>query len=194
MNMTMVDDEELDQSSPNVPFPDTLPPEPVETANQSELARRYKISRNSVIERLKEAGIEPVDIGGKRGTRYEVTDLLDEVLKEDGRVGPTSNRKVLAQERIAEADATLKELNVAKKQEEVVNIMEVELAIVTLFRAIYLRHVLYADDSALAISRMTTRGEVAAYQKKHLATMLLELRNDPNNFVTRNIEPSTELT
>lgn len=160
-------------------------PAPIgETANQSELALKYKISRNSVIEKLNEAGIHPIQKGGRGGTRYEVTQELEEALELDY---VKSDRKTAAQERKLEAEADLKELEVKKRTGEYVPISDVQLAAVNLFRNLYLKLIQYCDDSALVISRMTTRGDVAAHQKAKMSELLQDLRNNPNNYITKNL-------
>jgi hypothetical protein len=180
MNLSIEDD---------VPGPSPEPPKPVNaplaTLNQSELALKYKISRNSVIEKLDQAGIHPIQKGGKGGTRYEITPELEEALELDY---IKSDRKREAQERKLEAEAELKELDIAERRGEIVAVNLVELAAVTLFRTMYLRLIAYCDDSALDISRMKTRGEVAAYQKEKIGVLLQELRTNPNNFLTANLE------
>lgn len=156
------------------------------TANQSELALKYGISRNAVIEKLAQANIQPIQKGGRGGTRYTVTPELEEALELDI---VRSDRKTLAQERKLEAEAEIKELQVQTLRGEVVSVSEVELAAVTLFRTLYLRLVAYCDDSALDLSRMKTRGEVAAYQKTEIGKVLQELRHNPNNFITAELPP-----
>jgi hypothetical protein len=47
--------------------------------NQTELAKLFDISRNAVIDILKEHGVEPVEQGqgGPRGKRYRLSDVQD---------------------------------------------------------------------------------------------------------------------
>lgn len=163
----------------------SIGPSETVTMNQSELALKYHISRNSVITKLEAAEIHPIKKGGPGGTRYEVTPELEEALELDY---IKSDRKTAATERKLEAEAELKELEVKKRLGEYVPLMDVELAAVNLFRSLYLRIVKYCDDSALELSRMTTRGEVAAHQKQELGAILQELRSNPNNYITANLE------
>lgn len=155
---------------------------PAETLNQTELARLYNLSRNVVIERIEEAGIVPVQRGGRTGTRYLVTPELTELLthKYNG-----TDRKLEATERKLEAEAELKEIQVQERRGELIAVSEIELGSVQFFRTLYNSLMTYFADSALEISRLRTRGEVEHYQKTHGGQLLQNLREDPNNALTR---------
>lgn len=150
--------------------------------NQTELAKLFKLSRNVVIERLKEAGIEPISQGGKGGTKYWLSEVR-EVLTLNTYM--KSDRKLEATERKLEAEAGLKELELEKRRGEFLPVSELELGAVQLFRALHNRFNVYFADSALDISRLRTRGEVEAYQKEHGGLILQELRDDPNNLIAK---------
>jgi hypothetical protein len=151
--------------------------------NQTELAKLFNISRNTVIDILTEHGVEPVvpGQGGPRGKRYRLSEVQD-ILKTKY---IKSDRKTAATERKLEAEAELKEIEVQKKRGELIAVSDVELGAVQLFRALHTRMVQYCDDSALDISRLRTRGEVAAHQKDAIGKILQDLRSNPNNFISR---------
>lgn len=151
--------------------------------NQTELAKLFNLSRNLVIDILKDNGIEPVSAGqgGPKGKRYRLSDVEDILTTKYVK----SDRKTAATERKLEAEAELKEIEVGRRRGELIAVSDVELGAVQLFRALHTRLVQYCDDSALDISRLRTRGEVAAYQKDAVGKILQDLRSDPNNFVAR---------
>lgn len=164
----------------------TSEPETDPLYNQTELAKLFDISRNTVIDILKEHGIEPVASGqgGPRGKKYRLSEVQDILTTKYIK----SDRKTAATERKLEAEADLKEDEVKKRRGELINVSDVELGAVQLFRALHNRMVQYCDDSALDISRLRTRGEVAHLQKERIGKILQDLRNDPNNFLTRYID------
>lgn len=168
------DGESASQSSETLPEQEQL-------LNQTELARLFKMSRNLVIERLNDAGIEPVTKSARAGAKYRLSEveaiLVHKVLKSD--------RKLEATERKLEAEAELKEIEVQKRRGELIQVSDVERGGVQLFRALHNRLVQYCDESALDISHFRNRGEVAHYQKDHVGKILLELRADPNNFIAK---------
>lgn len=156
-------------------------PDGPETLNQTELARKFNMSRNVVIERIEEAGIEPVQRGGRTGTRYRLADVEPILkLKYD-----KSDRKLEATERKLEAEAGLKEIELEKRRGELISVSEIELGSVEFMRGLYNRFMTYFADSALDISRLRTRGEVEHYQKEHGGKILQDLRENPNNALTK---------
>jgi hypothetical protein len=158
-----------------------------ETLNQTDLARRFNMSRNVVIERLDEAGIVPVVRGGRGGTRYRVSDVEDVLTLKYAK----SDRKLQATERKLEAEAELKEIEVQKRRGELIAVVEVERGAVALFRGLYMAFMGYFADSALEISRLQTRGEVEHYQKQHGGALLQRLREDPNNIIASHSNEKT---
>lgn len=182
MKLDLMDDYDEQALSTEKPL-DSVDP----TYNQTELAKLFKLSRNLVIDLLNDNGIEPVEAGqgGPRGKRYRLSEVQD-ILKHPHNI--KSDRKTAATERKLEAEAELKEIEVKKRKGEVISVTDVELGAVQLFRALHNRMVQYADDSALDISRLRTRGEVAALQKERIGKILQDLRNDPNNWITRNLD------
>lgn len=166
----------------------TLPEEKL--YNQTELAKLFDISRNSVIDILKDNGVEPVSQGqgGPKGKRYRLSEVQDILTTKYIK----SDRKTAATERKLEAEAELKEIEVQKRRGEIIAVSEVEQGAVQLFRSLHTRLVQYCDESALDISRLRTRGEVAAYQKEHIGKLLQDIRSDPNNIVARSVNGSSD--
>lgn len=157
-------------------------PDGPETLNQTELARKFNVTRNFVIEQITAAGIVPFQRGGRTGTRYIITPELEQALKSKYQ---KSDRKLEATERKLEAEAELKEIEVEKRRGELIYVSEIELGSVQFFRTLYNSLMTYFADSALDISRLRTRGEVEHYQKEHGGVLLQKLREDPNNLLTK---------
>lgn len=170
MNLSFAEDEQRGSS------PDD------QLLNQTELARIFNISRNVVIERIEEAGIEPVS-RGRGGTKYRFGDVKDVINLKYVK----SDKKTEFQERKLGAEARLKEIQVGEREGSLIDISEIELGATQFFRALYNSFMVYFADSALDISRLRTRGEVEAYQKEHGGKILLNLRDDPNNALARHI-------
>lgn len=158
------------------------------TLNVTELARKFNMTRNLVMERIEEhPEIVPVHRGGRLGTRYRVADVEAILVLKIAR----SDRKLEATERKLEAEADLKEIEVAKKRGEMIFVSEIELGSVQFFRTLYNSLMTYFADSALDISRLRTRGEVEHYQKIHGGKLLQKLRDDPNNALTKYLPEGT---
>ncbi len=167
--------------------PVTETPEPTpdgELLNINQLAAHFGKKRYWVAEKL--TGIVPAGTGKKGSKLYYLRDVED--ILSTGEVQGNATQKAEAQTRKLEAEASLKELEVEKRTGEVIQVSDVEQGATELFRAMHNRLTFYCDDSALDISKLTTRGAVALYQKEHINTILQELRDNPTNFITKHLD------
>jgi hypothetical protein len=166
-----------------------MKPDPKEEAddpllNMNQLASHFGLKRYAVAEQMREV---PPDETGPKGTKLYYLSTAQEVL-ERPKVQARATEKAEGQARKINAEAGLKELELERKRGDVVEVADVEQGATELFRALHNRLVQYADQSALDISKLVTRGDVVAYQKEHLGSILQDLRENPNNFITRYLD------
>jgi len=156
-----------------------------ELINTSELARKFNLSRPTVISRLQEAGIEPVEETARGGKKYRLGDVAHLMRSE---YSGKTDKKTKAQERKLEAEAREKEIKVERLEGTLVPIADVERALVDIFRSLYqLTVVQFTATHAADIARLRTRGEVEAYLKEQLGKIYQSVRTNPNNLLTRDL-------
>lgn len=149
--------------------------------NINQLASHFGKKRYWVAEKL--LGMTPCRVG-KNGAKFYRLGRVEEILTAP-MVQGAATEKADAQARKLSAEAGLKELELERKRGDTIEVADVEQGATELFRALHNRLVQYCDESGLPISKLTTRGDVVLYQKEHIGKILQDLRENPNNFVTR---------
>lgn len=151
--------------------------------NINQLASHFGMKRHAVVEKLRLADITPAEVGRKGAKMFWVSDVQECLTA--ATVQGKATEKAEAQTRKLEAEAGLKELELDRKRGDTIEVSDVEQGATELFRVMHNRLTAYCDDSALDLSKITTRGAVALYQKERINAILQELRDNPTNFITK---------
>lgn len=142
-----------------------------ELLSQSKIAFRCGITRETARNRLKTAGIEPVEDKGNEKL-YEFTPELKEILTGGADLEALKKRKL-------KADAEKSELVVQEKKGELVPVSEVKEAIQSIFSNLQNEIVIQSPKKLAAkLKKATTAGQIQALLREELDRPFQKLRED----------------
>ena len=146
-----------------------------ELYNISRLAEYFELDRATMRRRLEDAGVKPVKKLAKE-TRYRLEDA-EAAMQED-------DAKDLVQLRKLDAEASLKELELARARGEVLPRKEVEDQVQRLFSAMYQRVcVRFPREIGAQLFKADTTTQLTTTLQRSLQSIFNELRTDHSRYL-----------
>ena len=149
-----------------------------ETLNISELAKRFSLTRSTIVTRIEAAGIEPV-FKKSREKIYEMGDALEAALtKKDPELERLKKRKLAA-------EAEGKEIQVAEKKGEMLSTSEVREAITQIFGNLFREFMRTHKRIGARLAKAKTAGQAVQILQEEDMKIFNRLRTNYAQFLDK---------